>query len=62
VHEQNFCLPVSITRNIWQRPLPFRPAAVVFIKGFLASSDIWSNAAQYFLQADYSANKLYAFD
>lgn len=40
----------------------FHPAAVVFIYGFLASGDTWSNAAQYFLQAGYRANKLYAFD
>ena len=35
---------------------------VVFIHGFLASGDTWSNAAQYFRQAGYCADRLYAFD
>lgn len=40
----------------------FHPAPVVFIYSFLASGDTWSNAAQYFRQAGYRANKLYVFD
>lgn len=38
----------------------YRP--VVFIHGFLASGDTWSNAVQYLQQAGYCKNRLYAFD
>lgn len=35
---------------------------VVFIHGFLASGDTWSNAVHYFRQAGYCENRLFAFD
>ncbi|MFM9020889.1 MAG: esterase/lipase family protein, partial [Sediminibacterium sp.] len=35
---------------------------VVFIHGFLASGDTWSNAVHYFRQTGYCADRLYAFD
>jgi hypothetical protein len=35
---------------------------VVFVHGFLASGDTWSNAVHSFQQAGYCTNRLYAFD
>lgn len=35
---------------------------IVFIHGFLASGDTWSNAVHYFRQSGYCADQLYAFD
>ena len=35
---------------------------VVFVHGFLASGDTWSNAVHYFRQAGYCENRLFAFD
>ncbi len=41
--------------DVEQRP-------VIFIHGFLASGDTWSNAVKFFQQAGYCKNRLYAFD
>ena len=38
----------------------YRP--VIFIHGFLASGDTWSNAVYYFKKAGYCENYLVAFD
>lgn len=35
---------------------------VVFIHGFLASGDTWSNAVKFFQQSGYCKNRLFAFD
>ena len=35
---------------------------VVFVHGFLASGDTWSNAVHYYRQAGYCENRLFAFD
>lgn len=41
--------------DVEQRP-------VIFIHGFLASGDTWSNAVKFFQQSGYCKNRLYAFD
>ena len=50
-----FSLNSTAQCDIEQRP-------VVFIHGFLASGDTWSNAVKFFQQAGYCKNRLYAFD
>ena len=35
---------------------------VIFVHGFLASGDTWSNAVEHFRQAGYCSDRLYAFD
>ena len=60
--KQSFCLPLLLLALNLNAQCDIEQRPVIFIHGFLASGDTWSNAAKFFQQAGYCNNRLFAFD